>query len=75
LGGVPLADAAEQQVRRVGQYVLGQGRARAACAFLARHGVRAELTAVTFGRDRPRASNATERGRELNRRVEIVVER
>ena len=52
---------------------LGLRRARAVCGFLAVRGVEAGLQAVSRGAARPRASNATRRGRALNRRVEVVV--
>jgi outer membrane protein OmpA-like peptidoglycan-associated protein len=52
---------------------LGRRRAAAACAELRRLGVAGRRTVRSYGSSRPRASNATSRGRELNRRVELTV--
>jgi outer membrane protein OmpA-like peptidoglycan-associated protein len=52
---------------------LGRRRAAATCAYLRRAGVRAHLRSVSYGKSRPRATNATSRGRALNRRVELAV--
>ncbi len=52
---------------------LGMRRARTVCAALRRLGVHAALSTRTLGKRRPRASNATWLGRELNRRVELEV--
>lgn len=54
---------------------LGERRARTVAAFLRAHGVRAKATLVSMGAKRPRASNATEAGRALNRRVELRIDR
>jgi outer membrane protein OmpA-like peptidoglycan-associated protein len=52
---------------------LSQSRAGAVVAYLVRKGVdRSRLKAVGYGFSRPVASNATEAGRALNRRVELV---
>jgi outer membrane protein OmpA-like peptidoglycan-associated protein len=57
------------------EYNLDLGRRRAAttCHRLRRLGVTTHLTVKSYGASRPRASNATARGRELNRRVELSV--
>jgi OmpA-OmpF porin, OOP family len=53
---------------------LSQARAEAVADFLASKGIaRNRLEAVGYGDARPIAPNLTARGRELNRRVEIVV--
>lgn len=53
---------------------LSQRRAEAVVDYLAAQGVaRARLSAVGFGERRPVATNGTETGRALNRRVEFVV--
>jgi OmpA-OmpF porin, OOP family len=53
---------------------LSQARAEAVADYLASKGVaRGRLEAVGYGEARPIAPNLTARGRELNRRVEIVV--
>jgi len=53
---------------------LSDERARSVMKYLNDHGTRAgELAAVGFGVDRPIADNATESGREKNRRVEFVI--
>ncbi|HEX6652350.1 MAG TPA: hypothetical protein VF072_06375 [Thermoleophilaceae bacterium] len=52
---------------------LGLLRATALCRALSARGVNARLTARTAGLAHPRASNATRRGRRLNRRVAVVV--
>jgi outer membrane protein OmpA-like peptidoglycan-associated protein len=53
---------------------LSAARARSVAKYLRDHGVAAgELVAVGYGSDRPIADNATEDGREKNRRVEFVI--
>jgi outer membrane protein OmpA-like peptidoglycan-associated protein len=53
---------------------LSDDRARSVVKYLTEHGVSAgELTAVGYGADRPIADNATEAGREQNRRVEFLI--
>lgn len=52
---------------------LGLKRARAVCGELRALGVRASLGSETRGAEDPRASNATARGRALNRRVELRI--
>jgi outer membrane protein OmpA-like peptidoglycan-associated protein len=52
---------------------LGLRRAQAVCKTLRKLRVRARTTVRTAGERRPRASNATVRGRALNRRVELLV--
>ena len=53
---------------------LSQERADSVVAYLVDHGIaRQRLTAVGYGERRPVASNETETGRALNRRVEFVV--
>ena len=53
---------------------LSQARAEAVTDYLAQKGIpRKRLEAKGFGDARPIAPNLTARGRELNRRVEIVV--
>lgn len=54
---------------------LSQKRAEAVRQFLIGKGVSAErLTAVGYGESEPRATNDTEEGRELNRRVELRIQ-
>jgi outer membrane protein OmpA-like peptidoglycan-associated protein len=52
---------------------LGQQRAEAFRRLLARHGFDGKVAVESAGDTQPRASNATDGGRELNRRVEIEV--
>ncbi|MBJ7328665.1 MAG: OmpA family protein [Solirubrobacteraceae bacterium] len=52
---------------------LGLARAKAICAALKAGGAKVKTTAVTVGETKPRASNRSEAGRALNRRVELVV--
>jgi len=53
---------------------LSQERANAVKNFLANQGVNASrIDAVGYGESRPKASNATPEGRQLNRRVEIHI--
>jgi len=53
---------------------LSKARAEAVAAFLAKAGVDAgRLSAVGYGAARPVASNDSEVGRALNRRIEILV--
>lgn len=53
---------------------LSERRARSVVNYLGDHGVaRDRLEAVGRGETQPRASNATEAGRQLNRRVEILI--
>lgn len=54
---------------------LGLARAQAACGALRRFSVRGRFETSSAGKERPIASNATESGRERNRRVELTVER
>ncbi len=52
---------------------LTQSRARAVVAYLVGQGIdRSRLMAIGYGFSRPRASNDTQAGRALNRRVELV---
>lgn len=53
---------------------LGQRRAEAVCAYVRKLGVKAKWSASSAGETRPRATNATDAGRSLNRRVEIDVD-
>jgi len=54
---------------------LSERRARSVVSYLGDHGVApARLSAVGRGETQPRASNDTEAGRQLNRRVEILVQ-
>ncbi len=54
---------------------LSQKRAEAVRQFLIGKGISAErLTAVGYGESEPRATNDTEEGRELNRRVELRIQ-
>ena len=53
---------------------LGLERAEAVCGYLSKLGVKAKRNASSAGETRPRATNATEAGRSLNRRVEIDVD-
>ena len=51
---------------------LSERRARSVAEELIRQGVRPEAIRVAgYGMDRPIADNATEEGRQLNRRVEV----
>jgi len=53
---------------------LSQKRADAVLAYLIQQGVpAAAASAAGFGKNRPVASNETAEGRQLNRRVELVV--
>lgn len=53
---------------------LSDDRARSVMKYLTEHGVSSgELTAIGYGADRPIADNATEDGREKNRRVEFLI--
>ena len=54
-------------------HALGLRRARAVCTMLQTHGVKARFTAMSYGDQRPVASNSTAAGRALNRRVVIRV--
>lgn len=55
-------------------YRLSQRRSNSVVSYLEGMGVDDyRLDAVAFGESQPRASNATERGRQLNRRVEIKI--
>ncbi len=59
---------------RAGNLRLSQARAEAVMEYLAQKGIpRSRLEAKGYGDARPLAPNLTARGRELNRRVEIVV--
>lgn len=54
---------------------LSQQRAESVRQYLITQGISAErLTAVGYGESEPRASNDTEEGRELNRRVELRIQ-
>lgn len=54
--------------------VLSERRAQSVVNYLSDHGVaRARLEAVGRGETQPRATNATAAGRQLNRRVEILI--
>lgn len=54
---------------------LSDARASTVSEFLIGHGVGADrVTTYGFGESAPRATNDTEAGRQLNRRVEIIVE-
>ena len=52
---------------------LGLTRAKALCTQLRRGGVNVKLTVRSLGERDPRASNHTDAGRDLNRRVELRV--
>jgi outer membrane protein OmpA-like peptidoglycan-associated protein len=52
---------------------LGARRAGAACRYLRHLGVHGRLSSRSYGEARPRATNATIRGRALNRRIELRV--
>lgn len=55
--------------------ILSRERARSIADTLIQHGASAERVAVTgYGEGEPRASNETEAGRQLNRRVELLFE-
>ncbi|MET0594873.1 MAG: OmpA family protein [Polyangiaceae bacterium] len=55
---------------------LGQSRAASVVHWLAEHGIKRErLAAKGYGSDRPIADNATEEGRQKNRRVEFRIVR
>ncbi len=54
---------------------LSERRAASVQSFLGSQGVIPQrMSAYGMGEDKPRASNATEQGRTLNRRVEIIIE-
>ncbi|WP_205696903.1 Ig-like domain-containing protein [Conexibacter sp. SYSU D00693] len=53
--------------------LLGLKRAKAACAQLKDAGLKAQTRITTMGETRPRATNATEAGRRLNRRIELLI--
>lgn len=54
---------------------LGKARAEAVREYLVEQGIEANrLTAASYGATKPVATNATEEGRALNRRVEFVIE-
>lgn len=54
---------------------LSERRARSVVSYLSSHGVDGtRLSAIGQGESQPRATNATEAGRQLNRRVEILVQ-
>lgn len=52
---------------------LGLARAKAVCGQLRKLGVKAKLVTRSAGESRPRATNGTDAGRRLNRRVELTV--
>jgi outer membrane protein OmpA-like peptidoglycan-associated protein len=53
---------------------LSDGRAKAVMAYLVEHGIDAgRLTAKGFGETKPMADNATDDGKEKNRRVEFLI--
>jgi OOP family OmpA-OmpF porin len=53
---------------------LSDARAKSVMKWLTEHGVATDrLTAIGYGIDRPIADNATDQGREQNRRVEFVI--
>lgn len=53
---------------------LSEARARSVATFLANHGVPLDsMSIVAHGAERPLASNDTESGKQLNRRVEVVL--
>jgi len=53
---------------------LSERRAQSVVNYLGDHGVaRVRLEAVGRGETQPRTTNATEAGRQLNRRVEILI--
>ncbi len=55
---------------------LSEARARTVATFLASNGVSMDqITLFSHGAERPLASNETESGRQLNRRVEIVIKK
>ncbi|HXN41550.1 MAG TPA: OmpA family protein, partial [Myxococcaceae bacterium] len=54
--------------------LLSEQRAKAVATYLGRAGIYpGRLEAVGFGDSRPIAPNLTARGRELNRRVELII--
>lgn len=55
----------------VANWRLGKVRAESVCGALRKLGVKAQTKIVSAGEARPRATNATEQGRALNRRVEL----
>ena len=53
---------------------ISQQRAQAVANALANYGVeKSRITARGFGKDNPKCDNATEEGRQCNRRVEVVI--
>ena len=53
---------------------LSEDRARSVLKYLTEHGVAAgELVSIGYGADRPIADNASDAGREQNRRVEFNI--
>ncbi len=53
---------------------LSENRAKSVKAFLERQGINpSRIKAVGYGMAKPRASNETEKGRKINRRIEILI--
>ena len=53
--------------------VLSENRANSVKDFLIKNGVTANITTTGFGEKKPIATNSTKEGKQLNRRVEIVI--
>jgi outer membrane protein OmpA-like peptidoglycan-associated protein len=54
-------------------YGLGLARAKAVCAYLASHGVKAKVTTVSYGAGRPVRTTGSRDQRAVNRRVVVTV--
>lgn len=53
--------------------VLSENRASSVKDFLIKNGITANITTTGFGEKKPIATNSTKEGKQLNRRVEIVI--
>ena len=53
--------------------VLSENRANSVKDFLIKNGITANITTTGFGEKKPIATNSTKEGKQLNRRVEIVI--
>ena len=53
--------------------VLSENRANSVKDFLVKNGITADITTKGFGEKKPIATNSTKEGKQLNRRVEIII--